>query len=117
MDFSTSARGSWRSKNRSFNQWSTDTGLKVSTICLWAPLPRRRTSSWLKSSSRTSEASSIQISVSSPLGKVMDLSFSVSSSPLKMTLFPLAQLMRRSESLQENSSDSPHFEITWRNRA
>ena len=57
------------------------------------------------------------MSVSSPLGKVMDFSFSVSSRPLKMTLLPLAQVMRKSDSLQVNSADRPQREITWRNKA
>ena len=52
-----------------------------------------------------------------PFGKVMDFSFSVSSRPLKITLFPLAQEILRSESLQENSSDKPQREITCRNNA
>ena len=89
----------------------------MSTICLCVPRPRRRTSSWLKSSSRISDASSTQTSVSSPLGKVTDLSFSASSKPLNITELPLAQVIRKSPSLQVKSSSRPQRVITWRNRA
>ncbi len=92
-------------------------GLKVSTICLGAARPRRRTSSWLKSAWLIWEASSTQMWVSSPLGKVMDFSFSRSSSPLNTAMFPFLQVTRRSVSRQVNSWETPHWAMIWRNRA
>ena len=66
-------------------------GLKDITICFFVPLPLNLTSNCLKSLSSISEASSAHISVSSPLLKVTDFSFSTSSNPLNIISLPLSK--------------------------
>jgi len=92
-------------------------GLNDTTICFFVPFPLRRIFSWLKSASNVSDASSIHISVSSPLANVIDFSFSVSSKPLNTALLPFKHVTRRSDSFTLKSCCNPHFDMICLNSA